>query len=76
MQALCKDLSKGCEKMKIDFRGLAWLNTVSESMVPITEEEARLMMDYAVKQECRISQEKVKMIARNSGLTIFDNSET
>ena len=50
MQALCKDLSKGCEKMKIDFRGLAWLNTVSESMVPITEEEARLMMDYAVKQ--------------------------
>ena len=75
MQALCKDLSKGCEKMKIDFRGLAWLNTVSESMVPITEEEARLMMDYAVKQESRISQEKVKMIARNSGLAIFDNPE-
>ena len=62
--------------MKIDFKGLAWLNTVAESMVPITEEEAQLMMDYAVKQACRISQEKVKMIARNSGLTIFDNPET
>ena len=31
--------------MKIDFKGLAWLNTVAESMVPITEEEAQLMMD-------------------------------
>lgn len=62
--------------MKIDFKGLAWLNTVAESMVPITEDEARILMDYATKQECRISQEKVKMIARNSGLTVFDNPET
>lgn len=61
--------------MNIDFRYLEWLNIISESLVPITGEEANFLMDCAVKRKCRICQEKVRMIARNSGLITFDDTQ-
>ena len=57
----------------IDFRSLMLLNIVSDSGVPIIEEEANSLMRLAQRNNCRICQEKVKAMAKAAGLAVFDS---
>lgn len=57
----------------IDFRSLMLLNIVSDSGVPIIEEEANSLMRLAQRNNCRMCQEKVKAMAKAAGLAVFDS---
>ena len=57
----------------IDFRCLMLLNLISDSGVSITEQEAADLMRLAQRNDCRICQEKVKAMAKQSGLHVFEN---
>lgn len=57
--------------VNIDFKYLEMLNIIADSGVPLTEQEILYLMEPAKKSRCRVCQEKVKMIAINSGLEIF-----
>lgn len=57
----------------IDFRCLMLLNIISDSGVSITKQEATNLMRLAQRNDCRICREKVKAIAKQSGLHVFEN---
>ena len=59
----------------IDFRCLMLLNIISDSGVPITEQEASDLMRLAQRNNCRICQEKVKKLAQAAELSIFEGIE-
>ena len=61
--------------INIDFKCLNLLDLVVRAGVPINEEEARMLMGPPRRGKCRTSQLKVKKMAENSGLHIFNDNE-
>ena len=59
----------------IDFKCLYLLDLVDRAGVPINEDEARMLMGIARRGKSCISQLKVKKMAENSGLHIFNDNE-